>query len=107
MEVQLKFITKEEAHKLIDEAPGNGVVVFNYNSKKGISNYSKFIKKKKSKKLINKSSVIVLEQNNPITILNLHKKVFDNFINCDKEKIIKMILLSKGEQKSNICSEKY
>lgn len=50
--MQFRIVSKEEAHKLIDDVPGNKVMILSYDSVIGISNYRKFIKKKKGKSLL-------------------------------------------------------
>lgn len=97
METQLKFVSKEEAHRLIDEAPGNGIVIITYNAKAGISGTGKYIKKKKGKRMVDKASVLVLAQNNPVAMLNLHKTYFENFAEYERENKIRSILLPKLE----------
>lgn len=95
--MRLKIVSKEEAHKLIDNVPGNEVMMIQYNCILGISNFGKRIKKKKSKKYVDKSSVIVLTQNNPITMLNLHNNFFSDFTTYEKEIVVKSILIPKLE----------
>lgn len=97
METQRKFVSKEEAHRLIEDAPGNKVMLIQYNGILGISDCGKYIKKKKGKKFVDKSSVVVLIQNNPIMTLNLHQKFFSDFCNYDREDIVRKILLPKLE----------
>jgi len=97
METQLKFVTKEEAHRLIDEAPGNGIMIIQYSSMLGISDQGRYIRKKKGKKYVDKSSVLVLAQNNPVAMLNLHQKYFSDFTCYERENIVKSILLPKLE----------
>ena len=50
MEKQLKFVGKEEAHKLIDKMPGDSVLILKYNNIIGMSDRGKYVKKKRSKK---------------------------------------------------------
>lgn len=97
METQLKFISKEEAHKLIDEAPGNGVMVLTYNRRIGISDTGKYIKKKKGRRLVDKASVLVLAENKPIMTLNLHNKYFGDFSSYNREEIDRSIMLARLE----------
>lgn len=93
MGVQLKIVSKKEAYKLIDEVPGDSVLIIKYNNMLGISNCGKHIKKRKGKKLVDKSSVVVLSQNNPVTMLNLHNRFFSDFSNYNRENTVKSILL--------------
>ncbi len=97
METQLKFVTKEEAHEMIDNAPGNNVLILTYNQKIGISNAGEYVKKKKGKKLVDNASVLVLADNNPIMTLNLHNNFFGDFASYKKEDIFKSIMLANLE----------
>ena len=38
MKTQFKFVTKEEAHKMIDNVPGNNVLILTYDKRIGCSN---------------------------------------------------------------------
>ncbi len=95
METQLRMVSKEEAHRLIDEAPGNVIMILTYNRKFGISDTGKYIKKKKGRILIDKASVLVLAENNPIMTLNLHNQCLSDFSCYRRERIDKSILLPK------------
>ena len=53
MEMQLKYVTKEQAHKMIDEVEGDTIFVLSYNKDKGISNNGKHLSKKKESKECN------------------------------------------------------
>lgn len=97
MERQLRFVSKEEAHKLIDEAPGNEVLILTYNSVFGISNHGKYIKKKKSKKMIDKSTMLVLMDSRPVATLNLHDRIIKDLSSYNRENIVKTIMLAKLE----------
>ena len=96
METQLSFMTKEDAHKFIDELPGDGIYVLTYSEKTGKSYTGKFIKKKKGNKLVDKAKVIVLSESK-ITTLNLHDVLFNSFDEYKREGIIKTILIPKLE----------
>ncbi len=95
--MQLKFITKEEAHKLIEEIPGEKVLILTYNCSIGISDCGKYIKKKKSKKIVDKAKSIVLAKNKPVTTLNLHDRLFNDFGEYNREGIVRTIMLPKLE----------
>lgn len=97
METQLKFVTKEEAHKLIDDIPGNGVMILTYKDDIGISDCGKYTKKKKGKRFVDKANILVLKSNSPIMTLNLHDKIFTDFSNYDREHIVRTILLTQRE----------
>ena len=99
MEAQLRFMTKEEAHKLIDSIPGDGAFVLTYDSKIGKSDTGKYIKKKASNKLVDKAKVLVLSTSQ-ITTLNLHDIFFNDFeeyIDSNKVGIVKTILVPQLE----------
>jgi len=97
MGTQLKLVSKEEAHRLIDEVPGDWIMILTYNREIGISETGKYIKKKKGKTMVDRASVLVLTENNPIRTLNLHSKCLSDFSFYKKEKIDKSILLPKLE----------
>lgn len=78
MKTQLSFMTKEQAHKLIDSIPGDGVFILTYSEKKGKSDNGKYIKKKKGNKFVDRAKTVVLAKSQ-ITTLNLHNKIFDEF----------------------------
>ncbi len=97
METQLKLVSKEEAHRLIDEVPGDTIMILTYNSKIGISDTGRYVKKKKGITMVDKASVLVLAENNPVRTLNLHSKCLSGFSCYINEKIDKSILLPKLE----------
>lgn len=97
MEVQLKFVSKEEAHRLIDEAPGNGIMILTYNNEVGISDNGKYIKKGRGKRLVDKATVLVLAETSPAMMLNLHDRFFNDFSCYEREDIIRSIMLPKLE----------
>lgn len=97
METQFKFVTKEEAHKMIDNVPGNNVLILTYDKRIGCSNNGEYIKKKKGKKLVDNACVLVLADSNPIITLNLHNSFFGDFSSYKKEDIFKSIMLAKLE----------
>jgi len=91
------MISKDEAHKLIDKAPGNSIMILTYNSNIGMSDTGRYVKKKKGKLLVDKAKILVLAENNPIITLNLHNDHIGNFSCYGKEKIDKSILFPKLE----------
>lgn len=95
--MQLKFISKEDAHKLIDEVPGDGIMILQYDNFCGISDTGKYIRKRKGKNYVDKASVLVLARNDPISMLNLHQRYFSDFSDYKREKIVRSILLPKLE----------
>lgn len=84
METQLSFMSKEEAHKLIDSIPGEGVFVLTYSMKSGKSDKGKYIKKKKGNKYVDKAKTVVLSQSKIMT-LNLHDRFFNDFEDYKEE----------------------
>lgn len=49
--MQLKRVSKEEAHKIIDEVPGNSLMVLTYDGIIGMSDYGKYMKKRRVRDL--------------------------------------------------------
>ena len=94
--MQLSFISKEDAHKIIDSIPGNGIFVLTYNEKWGMSDNGKYIKKKSGNKMVDKAKVVVLSESQ-ITTLNLHNIFFNNFEEYKREGIVKTIMIPKLE----------
>ena len=94
--MQLSFISKEDAHKIIDSMPGNGIFVLTYNEKLGMSDNGKYIKKKSGNKMVDKAKVVVLSESQ-ITTLNLHNIFFNNFEEYKREGIVKTIMIPKLE----------
>lgn len=97
MEKQLRFVSKEEAHKLIDDSPGNSVLILTYNNTIGMSEFAKQIKKKKSKNYVDKFKTLVLVDSRPILIINLHDKIIRDLKEYSKENISRSIMLAKLE----------
>lgn len=97
MENQLRFVSKEEAHELIDKMPGDGIFIVKYNKIIGISDKGKYIKKNKGKKYVDKSDTLVLIDNRPILTLNLHDRIIPNFSDYNRENITRSIMLAKLE----------
>ena len=104
METQFKFVSKEEAHRIIDSIEGDGIFVLTYNSNKGISDNGKFIKKKKGNKYVDKAKTLVLSKSQVAT-LNLHDKLFSDLDECKREGIVRTILLPRLEWQNYICAE--
>ena len=97
MEMRLKYVTKEQAHKMIDEVEGDTIFVLSYNKDKGISNNGKHICKKKGKNVINKSDEIELFETELTKTLSLYKTSNGWFDIFNRDNIVKMILLPKLE----------
>lgn len=96
METRLSFMTKEEAHQLIDSMPGDGVFILTYSEKIGKSDNGEYIKKKKGNKLVDKAKSVVLSQSK-ITTLNLHDIFFNDFGEYKREGTVKMIIIPQLE----------
>lgn len=92
METLFRVVTREEAHRLIDDAPGTEIMVVTYNRWSGISDNGRFIRKRRGKKLVDKAKIVVLTESNPVMTLNLYG-IFSNF-SCSTDK---SIMLSKIE----------
>ena len=97
MEMRLKYVTKEQAHKMIDEVEGDTIFVLSYNKDKGISNNEKHISKKIGKNVINKSDEIELFETELTKTLSLYKTSNGWFDIFNRDNIVKMILLPKLE----------
>lgn len=97
MEKQLRFVSKEEAHLLIDSIPGDCVLIMRYNNIIGISDQGRYIKKKRCKKYVDKSETLVLVDSRPILTLNLYDKIIKDFSGYNRENIIRSIMLAKLE----------
>lgn len=78
METQIKFVTKEEAHKMIDAIPDDKVFVLTYQEKKGISDNGRRVKKNKGKRMVDKAKVLILSENK-ISTLSLYGTFFKDF----------------------------
>ena len=96
METQLRYMSKEELHKMIDEIPYDELMVLTYKKDSGISDNGKLLKKKKTKKYVDKSTLIVMTESNPIKKVDLEGN-FGLFKTINRENIIKTILLPQLE----------
>lgn len=96
MKTQLRHVTKEELHKMIDEIPEEELMVLTYKKDEGISDNGKKIKKKKTKILVDKATIIVLTENKPIRRVDLEGE-FCKIPIMNKRNIIKTILLPQRE----------
>lgn len=96
MDTQLKYVTKEELHKMIDEMPEEEVMVLTYKKDVGISDNGKMLKKKKTKILVDKATIIVMAESNPVTKVDLEGN-FGLFKNINRENIVKTILFPQLE----------
>lgn len=71
MDTQLRYVTKKELHKMIDEIPGDGLMVLTYRKDIGISDHGRMINKKKTKVIVDKATIIVLSESKPIRKVDL------------------------------------
>lgn len=95
MDTQLRYVTKEELHKMIDETPGDELMVLTYKKDTGISDNGKMVKKKKTKVFVDKATIIVMTESKPIRKVNLEGEFCRlPFIN---DNVIKSILLPQLE----------
>lgn len=98
--MSIRLISKQEAHEIIDSITENTIMLIEYNGILGISNKGKHIRKKKGKKYVDKAASVVLSQEYPITMLNLHRISFNDLSEYDRycrTDITKSILLPKLE----------
>ena len=96
METQLKYVTKEELHKMIDEMPEELLMVLTYKKDIGMSDNGKMLKKKKGNKYVDKAKTLVLSKSQVAT-LNLHDKFLSELDGNKREGIVRTILLPKLE----------
>ena len=97
MEMQLKKVTKEEAHKMVDEVEEDTIFVLTYDKNIGISDNGKRVKKKKGKLMVNQSDLIILSEEEPVRTLSLYNNQHRFFDIFKRENIIKSIILPKLE----------
>lgn len=99
MQTQLKIVTKDEAHKYIDENPEKEFLIITFNKRKGISDNGKFVNKKKCIKMTDEAETIVLSGLSPFVKLDLHDTFFANFTDFDEGNIVKSIMLAANRRK--------
>ena len=95
MKMQLRYISKQELHKMIDEIPEEKLMVLTYKKDIGISDNGKMLKKKKTKKLVDKATLLILTESNPIRKVDLEGNF--GLFDINRENIIKTILLPQLE----------
>lgn len=96
MKTQLRRVSKEELHKMIDEMPEEEFMVLTYRKDTGLSDNGKKIKKKKTKILVDKATILILTENKPVRRVDLEGN-FCKFPCMNRENIIKTILFPKIE----------
>ena len=95
MDTQIRYMTKEELHKMIDEMPGDKLMVLTYKKDSGISDNGRMIKKKKTKVYVDQANIIVMSEANPIRKVDLEGNFFK--FPYTSSNIIKTILLPQLE----------
>lgn len=95
METQLRKVSKEELHKMIDEIPEDELMVLTYRKDIGVSDNGKRIKKKKTKILVDKATILILTESKPIRRVDLEGD-FSRF-SMNKHNIMKSILLPRHD----------
>ena len=89
----IKTISKKTAKKMIDEAPGDTIMILTYDNEIGVSNNSEIAYKIKGKRLVNNAEMLILNDSDFFDTIMLHNiKMMPMQIN---NKISKSILLSK------------
>ena len=96
MEMQLKRVTKEELHKMIDEVQEEELMVLTFRKDTGISDNGKMLKKKKTKTLIDRATILVLSEQARIKKVDLQGD-FGIFRNINKGNVIKTILFPRPQ----------
>lgn len=95
METQLRHVTKEELHKIIDEIPEDELMVLTYKKDNGISDNGKMLKKKRTKMLVDKATILILTETKPIRKVDLEGNF--GWLNINRDNIVKSILLPQLE----------
>ena len=95
MGMQLKHVTKEELHKMIDEIPEEKLMVLTYKKDIGISDNGKMLKKKKTKKLVDKATLLIMTESNPIRKVDLEGNF--GLFDINRENMVKTILFPQLE----------
>ncbi len=95
METQLRHVSREELHKMIDEIPEEELMVLTYRKDTGISDNGKKVKKKKTKILVDKATILILTESKPIKRVDLEGD-FNRFP-MNRHNIMKSILFPQLE----------
>lgn len=96
MDSNIRYVSKDELHKMIDEIPDDEFMVLTYKKNVGISDTGKKIKKKKTKILIDRATILVLTDSKPIRKVDLEGD-FSLLPIFNKGNIVKSILFPKLE----------
>lgn len=102
MGMQLRFEKKEEVINLINSLPEDRIAIVNFDGIIGISGKVRHVKKKRSKRMINKAKTIVLCEDDLVTMINLHKTIFTDLNKPIREDTIKSILLANVKNRQNV-----
>ena len=81
---------------MIDEMPEEKLMVLTYKKDNGISDNGKMLKKKRTKMLVDKATILILTETKPIRKVDLEGN-FGLFKTINRENIIKTILLPQLE----------
>ena len=76
-----RVISKQEAHKFIDKAYGNKVMLLSFDKSKGISTVRKRIKKNKGKVMVDDAVIIILSDFKIAKKMDLLEDVEENVVN--------------------------
>ena len=93
--MRLKYLSKEELHKMIDEIPEEKLMVLTYKKDIGISDNGKMLKKKKTKKLVDKATLLIMTESNPIRKVDLEGNF--GLFDINRENMVKTILFPQLE----------
>lgn len=95
MDMRLRYMSKEELHKMIDNMPEDRLMVLTYEKNTGISDNGRMVKKKKTKVYVDRANIIIMSESNPIRKVDLEGNFFK--FPYTSNNIIKTILLPKLE----------
>lgn len=89
----VKCISKKMAKKMIDEAPGDTIMILTYDNEIGLSIGNEIAYKAKGKKLVNSAEILMLNNSDFFDTIMLHG--IKNILAQPTDVISKSILLSK------------
>ena len=95
MATQLRYMTKNELHKMIDDLQEEEIMVLTYKKDVGISDNGKMLKKKKTKMLVDKATLLILTESNPIRKVDLEGDF--GLFDMNRENMVKTILFPQLE----------
>ena len=85
----------KELHKMIDEIPEEKLMVLTYKKDIGIADNGKMLKKKKTKKLVDKATLLIMTELNPIRKVDLEGNF--GLFDINRENMVKTILFPQLE----------